>query len=48
MHSMIACKLLRLNYPIKKQLLHVVTVMDTLEEKQLDMKVSMEVMGMVT
>ena len=30
-----------------KKLFHVVTGMDTLEEKMLDMKVSMEVMGMV-
>ena len=47
MHSMTACKLSSLNYQIKKWLFDVVTGMDTLEEKQLNMKVSMEVMGMV-
>ena len=33
--------------PPDKELFHVVTGMDTLEEKMLDMKVSIEVMGMV-
>ena len=47
MHSMAACKLSSLNYQIKKQLFHVVTGIDTLEEKQLDTKVPMEFMGMM-
>ena len=47
MHSITACKLSSLNCQIKKQFFHVVTGMDTLEEKQQDPKVSMEVMGMV-
>ena len=47
MQSMTVCKLSSLNYQIKKSLFHVVTGMDTLEEKQLDTKVSIEVMGTV-
>ena len=46
MNSLTACILSCLNYLIKKQVFHLVTGMATLQGKQLDTKVSMEVMGM--
>ena len=46
MHSTTACKLSFQNYQIKKYSSLAETGMDTLDEKQLDMKVFMEVLGM--